>query len=265
MVAQQVPGQRAHARPVVPVHVRGGRGGVPGQGDDRQLPGQTVHLVRLEHAVVQDQAVALAGQRQRPAARVVLGDADRPDQQVESAALSGHLDTPVDQVGVLQAIGHVREHVLVHIRRPRPAHDHADDLLEPRAQRPCRPVRREPELGHGRQHSLPRVLPRVPLPVEHPGHRRDGHPGRPRHVIDRRCPRRVRVLVRATGKLRPRQVRVLVRGHVRSSPAVSAYRNRPKNGAADDGTLSTSPNQLQPDAVSAYRSGMPAEYVYRAI
>jgi hypothetical protein len=73
------------------------------------------------------------------------------------------------------------------------------------------------------------------------------------------------VLVRATGKLRPRQVRVLVRGHVRSSPAVSAYRNRPKNGAADDGTLSTSPNQLQPDAVSAYRSGMPAEYVYRAI
>ena len=212
MVAQQVPGQRAHARLVVTVDVRRGRGRVPGQRDDRKLPGQPVHLVRVEHPVVQDQPVALAGQRQRPAARVVLVDADRPDQQVEPAALGRRLDTAVDQVRVLQALGLVREQVLVHIRgRPWPAHDHAHDLLEPRAQRPRRPVRHEAELGHRRQHPLPRFLARVALPVEHPGHRGDGHPRRPGHVVDRR--RRGRVRVRAAQlRVRTQAAQLGVRG-----------------------------------------------------
>ena len=186
VVAEQVPGQGLHARLVVAVHVGGGGGGVPGQRDDRQLPRQPVHLVGLEHPVVQDEPVALAGQRQRPAAGVVLVDAHRPDQQVEAAALRRRLDTAVDQVGILQALRLGREQVLVQVHPPRPAHDHADDFLEPRAQRPRRPVRREAELGHGRQHAVPGFLPRVALPVEHAGDRGDGHARGPGHVIDRR-------------------------------------------------------------------------------
>ena len=212
-------------------------------------------------------------------------DAHRPDQQVEAAALRRRLDTAVDQVGVLQALRLGREQVLVQVHPPRPAHDHADDFLEPRAQRPRRPVRREAELGHGRQHAVPGFLPRVALPVEHAGDRGDGHARGPGHVIDRRRSARAtrRVIAaapwpaaaagpsgrRAPG--RPRRGRqpgpclsrppLLLIAARRPAGVVSAYPNGPNKGAARHGTQSRPELHL---AVSAYRVRMAEEYDYRA-
>ncbi len=78
--------------------------GYVGQRDDRYPPGKLVQLVRLEHPVVQDQPVALLGQRQQPPADVVVVDIDGAEQQVESLALGGELDAPVDHVGELEAL-----------------------------------------------------------------------------------------------------------------------------------------------------------------
>jgi len=51
---------------------------------------------------VQDQAVALARDGKHPAARVVVGDVHRAQQQVEAAPLRGPLHTPVQHVVELQ-------------------------------------------------------------------------------------------------------------------------------------------------------------------
>ena len=129
----------------------------------------------------------------------MLGDAHRPDQQVEAAALRRRLDTTVDQVGVLQALRLGREQVLVHVHPPRPAHDHADNFLEPCAQRPRGPVRGEAEFGHGRQHAVPGFLARIALPVEHARDRGDRHARGPGHVVDRRRGDRATFIIKVLG------------------------------------------------------------------
>ena len=186
VVVQQVPGQVPHPGRVVTAHVGGRRRGHPGHRDHRDLAGQPPELVRFQHPVVQDDPVALAGQRQDAATGVVLVQVDRTDQDVETAALRGLRDTPVDHVGELQAVFLVGEQVLGVPGRPGEPDDDPGDFLQPHAQRPRRAVRDEAQLGHGLQHAVPGLRPRVALPVEHSRHRCDRHPRRPGHVIDRR-------------------------------------------------------------------------------
>ena len=186
VVVQQVPGQVPHAGRVVTAHVGGRRRGHPGHRDHRDLAGQPFELVGFQHPVVQDDPVALAGQRQDAATRVVLVQVDRADQDVETAALRRLRDTPVDHVGELQAVFLVGEQVLGVPGRPGEPDDDPGDFLQPHAQCPRRAVWDEAQLGHGLQHAVPGLRPRVAPPVEHPRHRCDRYPRRPGHVIDRR-------------------------------------------------------------------------------
>ena len=131
-----------------------------------------------------------------PPCVVVVVHVHRADQQVEVAVLGRHLDAPVDQVGELEALVLVGEEVARRARSRGAADDHADDLLEPRAQRPRRPVRDEAELGDGLQHPFPGLRAGVAAAVEHPRDRRDGHARRPwrrrrwwaARAPPRRCP-----------------------------------------------------------------------------
>ena len=118
------------------------------QRDDRHLPGKPGELVRLEYPVVQDQAVALAGQREDPLARVMVADVHGPDQQVEPVPLRHHLDAAVDHVGELQALVLVGEEALAGLAPGNAPDGNADDFLEPGAQRAGGAVRREAQLGH---------------------------------------------------------------------------------------------------------------------
>ena len=156
--------------------------------------------------VVQDQAVALARDREDPAARLVVGDVHRAQQQVEAAALRRPLDAPVEHVVELQGLGLVGERVIAEqpggvpragrpggqhggrdrrARRQRPPHDHADDFLQPDRQRAGGAVRDVAELGGRPLDPVPDLGTRVAAAVEHARHRGDGDPGGPRHVIDR--------------------------------------------------------------------------------
>jgi len=58
----------------------------PGHRDHRDLAPQPFDLVRVEHPVVQDDPVALAGEGEGTAARVVLVETDRTHQDVEARA-----------------------------------------------------------------------------------------------------------------------------------------------------------------------------------
>ncbi len=185
MIVDQVPGELGHPGSVVAAHVGRGLGGDSRHRDDRHVPGQLGEPARLEHAVVQDQPVALARHRHDPPVRVVLVDVDRADQQVVAAALRRDLDAAVDDVGELQALVLLGERAFARLAPGDPAEDHADDLLEPGAERPGRAVRDEPELGDGLQHPVPGLLAGVAVPVEHPGDRRDRHPRGAGHVVDR--------------------------------------------------------------------------------
>ncbi len=104
MVAQQVPGQRAHARLVVAVHVTVVGVADVGQRHDRHSPGELSSCVWSQHPVVQDQSVTLAGQGEQPRPDVVIIDVDRAEQQVEAPPLRRELDAAVDHVGELQAL-----------------------------------------------------------------------------------------------------------------------------------------------------------------
>ena len=183
----QVPGQLPHAALVVAAHVRGGRRGHAGQGHHRDLPGQPFQLIGVEHLVVQDQAVTLAGQREDPPGVIMIVHVHRADQQVVVAVLGGQLDTPVDQVRELEALFLVLEDVVAErLGGRRPPDHHPDDLLEPGAQRPRRPVRDEAQLGDGVQDAFAGLGHRVAAAVEHPGDRGDRHPGGAGHVVDGR-------------------------------------------------------------------------------
>jgi hypothetical protein len=137
----------------------------------------------IEHPVVQDEPVALAGQREDPAG-VVVAQPDRADEQVEIPLLCGHLDAPVDQVGELQAGLFVLEDAIGRHGDLGPADHHPDDLLEPADQRSGCPVRDEAKLGHGPLDPFPGVGQWVAVAVEHAGHRGNGHARGPRHVVD---------------------------------------------------------------------------------
>jgi hypothetical protein len=140
---------------------------------------------------VQDQAVTLAGQGEDPAGVIVIVHVHRADQQVVVAVLGRQLDTPVDQVGELEALLLVLEDVVPEgLGRRRPPDHHPDDLLEPRAERPCGPVRDEAQLGDGLQDAFAGLGHGVAAAVEHSRDRGDGHPGGVGHVVDgRRCDR----------------------------------------------------------------------------
>ena len=132
---------------------------------------------------MQDEPVALAGQREDPAG-VAVAQPDRADEKVEVPLLRGHLDAPVDQVGELQARLFVFEDTVGRHSDLGPADHHPDDLLEPGAQCPGRPVRDEAKLGRGPLDPFPGVGQWVAAAVEHAGHRGDGHARGPRHVVD---------------------------------------------------------------------------------
>ena len=183
VVADQVPGQFGHAGPVVAAHVHGARCRHARQGHHGHLVAEPADLLRIEDAVVQDEPVALAGQREDPAG-VVMAQPDRADKQVEVPLLCGHLDAPVDQVGELQARLFVFEDTVGRHSDLGPADHHPDDLLEPGAQCPGRPVRDEAKLGRGPLDPFPGVGQWVAAAVEHAGHRGDGHARGPRHVVD---------------------------------------------------------------------------------
>ncbi len=183
MVADQVPGQLGHAGPVVAAHVHRARGRHARQGHHRHLMAEVADLTRIEHPVMQDEPVALAGQREDPPG-VVVAQPDRADQQVEIPLLGGHLDAPVDQVRELQARLFVLEDAIGRHGDLGPADHHTDDLLEVAAQRPGRAVRDETQFGHGALNPFLGVGQRVTAAVEHAGHRGDGHARGPRHVVD---------------------------------------------------------------------------------
>jgi len=183
VVADQVPGQFGHAGPVVPADVQRGRGGRARQGHHRHLAAEPFHLGQVQHPVVQDQPVALAGQAEDPAG-VLAVQPDRADQQVEVPPLGGHLDAPVDQVGELQAgLLVLEDAVRGHRDRGAPDH-HPDDLLEPGAQGAGRAIGNEPEFGDRPLDPFLGVRQRVAAAVEHAGHRGDGHARGARDVVD---------------------------------------------------------------------------------
>ena len=150
--------------------------------------------------VVQDQAVALARDREDPAARVVVGDVHRAQQQVEAAALRRPLDAPVEHVVELQRLGLVGERVVAEQpggvpRAAAPAGstgggigepadsgrriDHADDFLQPDRQRAGGAVGYVAEFGDRPLHPVPDLGARVAAAVEHARHRGDGDARRP--------------------------------------------------------------------------------------
>ncbi len=250
MVVEQVPGQGPHARHVVAAHVGRGGAGDARQGDDGDLPGDLVDLAGLEHAVVQDQPVALARDREDPAAGLVVGDVHRAQQQVEAAALRRPLDAPVEHVVELQRLGLVGERVVAEqpggvpragrpggqhgrrdrrARRQRPPHDHADDFLQPDGQRAGGAVRDVAELGDRPLHPVPDLRARVTAAVEHARHRGDGDPGGPCHVVDRgrgpaRPQRTSHVASCISARARPRVSAFLTAGRGPAASPVSAYR-----------------------------------------
>ena len=206
MVVEQVPGQGAHAGDVVAADVGRGGAGNACEGDDRDLPGDLVDLAGLEQPVVQDQAVALARDRQHPAARLVVGDVHRAQQQVEAAPLRRPLHAPVEHVVELQGLGLVGERVVAEqpggvpraarprgqhrgrdrrARGKRPPHDHADDFLQPHRQGPGGAVGDVAELGGRPLDPVPDLGARVAAAVQHARYRGDGDPGGPGHVVDR--------------------------------------------------------------------------------
>ena len=185
VVGDQVPGQGAHRAVVVAAYVGGGLRRGTGQGHRRNLRRQAAQLARRQRPVVQDEPVALPGQRQDPAARIVPVHVHRPDQQVEAAVLGGDLDPAVDHVDELQAFRFLGERALARLGPGNPPEHDPDDFLEPCAERPGRPVRDEAELIHRLEHPLPRLRARVPVAaVQHPGDRRDGYARCSRHVVD---------------------------------------------------------------------------------
>ena len=126
--------------------------GTPARVTTGDLPRQPDQLLGLQHPVVQDQPVALAGQREDPPA-VPLVQVDRPDQQVVAVRwatismprliMSGNCRFSSSSANMLCRA------------TARPPDDDADDLLEPDAQRPGRAVGHEAELGDGLQHPVP--------------------------------------------------------------------------------------------------------------
>ena len=143
---------------VVAAHVRGGLGGYAGQRDDRDLPGQPVQLARLEHPVVQDQAVALAGQRQDPAAAPWSFTSTERISRLKPGSWAATSMPRLIMSGNCRLSSSSGEDALADLGRRRPPDDHADDLLQPGAQRPGRAVRGEAELGDGLQDPLPGLL-----------------------------------------------------------------------------------------------------------
>jgi hypothetical protein len=183
VVADQVPGQFGHAGAVVAAHVHRARCGHAGQGHHRHLVTEPVDLLGIQHPVVQDQPVALAGQPEDPAG-VGVAQPDRADQEVEVPLLGRDLDAPVDEVGELEAGLLVLEDAVGRQGDLGPPDHHADDLLEPAAQRPGRAVGDEPQLGDRPLDTFLGVGQWVAAAVEHAGHRGDGHAGDAGNVVD---------------------------------------------------------------------------------